>query len=438
LETASLPPRIIYEAAVRGTAGGLLKNPVTSTRKGVQMVYRRTRAVLPMALLLPDEVQARPGSAAFERALDRAGIGVASSGRLDVHVDGEAFFGRLEKAIAEAEESIDWRMFIYDNDEVAVGLADQLKQRSRAGVKVHVLYDRLGSYLAGRTHPVTPYPAGFEQPSSMKWYLRKDSKVRVRPQGNPWLVADHTKVLLFDRETAFIGGMNIGREYRSEWHDLMVELQGPVVGVLGEEFDRQWGLAGWFGDWTLLGGRGERPGTAPGAGEFPIRVLHTAPLRYEIERAHLAAIGAARESIVIITPYFSSDFVVNALVEAAKRGVRVDVILPGKNNSGIMEISNWDTARVLMEGGVRVSHHRGSSHLKAARCDSWVCLGSANLDTLSLRINLECNVSFSDPAAVARMNREVFGKDLRKAKRLRMRDLEGKGSVLAEVLADQL
>lgn len=437
-DSAEMPPRIFYEAAVRGTAVGLVKNPVTSIRKGVQTVTVRGREFLPVVEFPQDEGKPRPGSPVFEAALDREGLGTSTRGQLaGIFVDGDEFFPRLERAIAEADRSIDWRLFIFDSDDVAVSLAHRLRARS-AEVPVQVLYDRFGSYMASRTHPKTPYPEGFEQPGSLKRLLRSGSHVEVRPQGNPWLVADHTKVLLFDRKTAFIGGMNIGREYRSEWHDLMVELEGPVVDVLAADFDRQWGLAGWFGDLTLLRGRGDPEPVARGRGTVPMRVLQTAPQRYEIERAHLAAIRAARDSIVIITPYFSSDFVQAALVEAASRGVRVDVILPAKNNSKIMGIANWDAARVLMAGGVRVHHYQGKSHLKAARCDSWVCLGSANLDTLSMRINLECNVAFSDPAAVGWMNRRVFEPDLRNSIRLRARDLVGKGSPLAETLADQL
>lgn len=292
--------------------------------------------------------------------------------------------------------------------------------------------------MAGYSPPLTPMPEDFVQPASIQRYLEHGSRVAVRKQPNPWLVSDHTKVLVFDRKTAFLGGMNIGREYRSEWHDLMVELRGPVVERLAEDFRLRWRLAGPFGDIHLLDRRQPAPTRPAGPADIPVRILETAPWRYEIERAQIAAARASRRQIVVLTPYFTSDAMMVELQRAAERGVDVRVILPRENDSGVMHLSNAETAARLAERGVEIYRFPGLMHLKAAIYDDWVCLGSAKMDTLSLRINREKNITFSDPATVARFRREVVDRDLRLSRKVGIEELQRERAPWIKILGDQL
>lgn len=435
------PVRAIYEGAVRSTVVGLVHNPVSSTSGGIAAIKNRTRELVPVQVFLNapanEDVVSPPGSAGFERHLDAQGFATPSRGTIDFLVGGKAFFNRLERAISEAERSIDWRVYIFDNDDYAVEIADLLKGRSRQ-VKTRILMDRLGSVMAGYVPPATPMPEGFSEPASIQKYLKRGSRVKVRKQSNPWLVSDHTKVLMFDRKTAFLGGMNIGREYRSEWHDLMVELNGPVVADLADDFDRRWKLADYFGDVHLLKRPKPQELTDPDAAGIPIRVLETRPWHYEIERAQIAAARASRRQIVVMTPYFTSDAMMVELQRAAMRGVDVRVVLPRENDSELMHLSNSETAARLGMHGVQIYRYPGLMHLKAAIYDGWVCLGSANMDTLSLRINREKNIAFSDAAAVARFRREVVDKDLRASRRIGMRELQAKRTPWIKMLGDQL
>ena len=75
-------------------------------------------------------------------------------------------------------------------------------------------------------------------------YLQHGSEVKVRKSRNPWLVTDHVKQIIIDGKTAYIGGMNIGREYRYDWHDMMIKLSGPVVTAMQNDFNRAWSLQG--------------------------------------------------------------------------------------------------------------------------------------------------------------------------------------------------
>src|SRR4029077_21014857 len=130
----------------------------------------------------------------------------------DLLIDGDRFFTRLRQAIEAATNHIDMNLFIFDRDDVAVDFADQLKQRSSA-VKTRIVLDRMGTLAAGISPPATPLPENFVPPKSLFSYLKEDSKVHVRSFLNPWFSADHCKVIVIDGNEAWLGGMNIGREY---------------------------------------------------------------------------------------------------------------------------------------------------------------------------------------------------------------------------------
>ena len=111
--------------------------------------------------------------------------------------------------------------------------------------------------------------------------------------------------------------------------------------------------------------------------------------------ASLLAIRGAEKRIYIVNPYFASDEIVTALRFAVRRGVDVRVILAAEGDSAIMDVGNLATARVLIAGGAKFYRYPKMAHLKVMVCDDWATVGSANLDTLSMRINRELNIAFS-------------------------------------------
>jgi|TARA_B110000037_G_scaffold33898_1_gene40982 cardiolipin synthase len=223
-------------------------------------------------------------------------------------------------------------------------------------VEVKVLYDDFGSATAHLSSLLTPAQDGFAPPSDMRKYLRSGSKVKVRLSLNPWLVADHTKLIVFDSRTAILGGMNIGREYYSEWHDLMVRVEGPVVASLEEEFMRSWRQCGPWGDFGMLARARKFSPTARREDDIPIRILkpESGHARHEIRDASLLAIRGAKNRIYIENPYFASDDIIFALRSALRKGVDVRVILPAEGDSAIMDAGNIATARALMEEGAKL------------------------------------------------------------------------------------
>lgn len=108
----------------------------------------------------------------------------------------------------------------------------------------------------------------------------------------------------------------------------------------------------------------------------------------------------ARKRVWIETPYFANDTIVAAVVAAARRGVEVRIIVPSRGDSPLMGASNLASARKIIAAGGKVYRYHKMTHVKAMICDDWATVGSANLDTLSMHINRELNLAFSDPRAV--------------------------------------
>ena len=159
--------------------------------------------------------------------------------------------------------------------------------------------------------------------------------------------------------------MNIGREYRYDWHDLMMEVRGPVVSVIDREFRLAWRRAGFLGEFGYLA-ESLWPNLDREAGTgYPLRMLLTKPGNSEIFRTQLAAIRAAESYIYIQNPYFSDDETLIALIDARRRGVDVRVILPFRGDSKVMNGSNVVVANTLFENSIRVFIYPGFSHVKA-------------------------------------------------------------------------
>lgn len=429
--------------AFRATALSAVKHPFTTIRLGAAMMWHRPREVvaanIPLDLNngpLPDAI---PGTAAFDQLLDDRTGTKTGSGSLSFLLDGPAFFGELDSRIAAARKSIDCQVFIFDNDDIGVRYADQLRRRS-ADIPVRVLFDDLGTTFANTTPPATNGPPGFVPPADMEAYLRKDSRVKVRRTLNPWLICDHTKLLVFDRETALLGGMNIGREYYSEWRDLMVRVDGPVVEMLVNEFEESWHKAGPVGDFSSHRPKFAENHTAVAGRQIPLRLLrtHAADGEHQILDAILLAVRSARTRIWIETPYFSHDEIALAVAKAAHRGVDVRIIMPSRGDSTIMDVGNLATARGLIRAGAKVYQYPRMTHLKALICDNWATMGSANLDVLSLRLNRELNIAFSDASTIRELEMRVFLPTFHESRRLTQKATNSLLAPLAETIADQL
>jgi len=428
----------------------LIKNPVSSVaRLGDVMVQTLARFIRPRSAGAPKEItppKEGPGMnlAQWEAWLDRYTGTRLEEGSLDLLIDGDRFFTRLHQAIEEATNHIEMNLFIFDRDDVAIDVANQLKRRS-SEVKTRIILDRMGTLSAGISPPATPMPENFIPPKSIASYLKSDSEIHVRPFLNPWFSADHCKVITVDDNWAWVGGMNIGREYRYEWHDLMVELKGPVVVSYENEFRKDWAHAGLLGDLAYLGRVLSGPRVAaelaanlhwPEGFAGKVRRLPTRTGWKPFASAVFNSLARSQSYIYAENPYLFDKKVLVELAQARERGVDVRIILPRVNDFKAGGRGNLVAANYLLEHGVRVYFYPGMTHVKALLVDGWACVGSGNLDHLSLRLSQEQNVATSDPAFAARLERELFEDDFAHSYELTRTISVGWGDFLADLVLE--
>lgn len=372
----------------------------------------------------------------WEAELDMRLRRSSSRGTLDFLVDGDNFFPRFVDVVTSARESVDIRAYIFDNDDVAMTIAELLKRRSKEGLDIRVLFDGLGTIMAGSEQSGS-LPADHQPPLSIRAHLTHDSHIKVRSVKNTWLTGDHVKTMIVDRRVAFLGGMNIGREYRYDWHDLMVEITGPVVDEINHEFRSAWAQAGLFGDFGRMFSIGSDDLNSDATG-YPLRLIYTRPGHQEIYTLQRDAIRRSRRYIYIENAYFTDDILLRELIKARGRGVDVRVIIPLETDRGVITRNIALAANIMLANGIRVYIYPGFTHAKAAIFDGWASMGSANLDRLSLKINQELNIATSEPQAVQELLEELFYPDFAAATELTEPFPEQWADYLIEIFGDYI
>lgn len=248
----------------------------------------------------------------------------------------------------------------------------------------------------------------------------RDNGVEVRHptptdlRRNP-LEVDHRKIIVIDGARAMTGGMNVADEYRDGWHDAMVSLRGPAVHDLQRVFLDTWHHFGGTpvaADDTVFA---PLPAQAPGGST--IRILTTEPGgRDDVRQALMLAIGTARHEINLEMAYFSDRETVEALIDAAKRGVTVNLILPKGSNWSIMDAAAQHHFRAMIDAGIKIHVYPGMLHTKAFSVDGqWATIGTTNAHARGFYMNREVNPFFSDPQTVATINERLFAADMAKA-----------------------
>ena len=312
--------------------------------------------------------------------------------KIEPLVNGDEAFPAMLAAIESAKKSISLVSYIFDNDPTGQQFVAALERAVRRGVAVRVLVDAAGTRYSWPpiTHVLrrAKIPFGKFLPSSLL---------------QPWRVAtinlrNHRKIFIVDGRFGFTGGMNIrhgnvlASHPKSPVQDLHFRVEGQAVTRLQEAFVNDWA----FTTGEILDGELWFPQLNE-TGNVIARVITDGPdadydkLRWTL----LAALAEAQTSVQIVTPYFLPDVVlVSALNLAALRGVRVDIILPAKNN---LPFVHWASRslwwQVLQRGCHLWLTPPPFDHSKLMIVDGhWVLLGSANWDARSLRLNFELNV----------------------------------------------
>ena len=418
----------IYSFFVKSHLFGLLKAPFTTTHRlaafGTATVYT---ALPPLAKDLKEIPPLNSSGEEmdltdFNRWLDKKISKHNYKAFVTLLIDGEEFFPHFMLAMQRAQESIFTTVYIFMADPYGLSIADVMKARANEGIDVRVVVDELNTVLNSGKNPELKTSETFIMPKYITSYLRKNSKAKARTHLNPWGTFDHSKVYIVDRKIAYTGGMNIGQEYRYTWHDMMVALEGPVVGRLVKNFYENWSFTGWGGDYAAayrrMFSKRQRDVNREAPGMIDVRLMYTKPNDSEIFDAQREAIRRAKRRVYIQNAYFSDDRIIKELIDARGRGVDVRVILPGKNDVGIMDLNNRAMANKLLKNGVRVYFYNGMSHVKAALYDGWAVVGTANFDKMSLYINKEMSLGISAPAFVHELETRLFEKDFENSQEL--------------------
>ncbi len=406
-----------------------LKNPVTTlVQGGANLLSMADAAAYSVVAGLPKEppppVVVRPFMDAeeWDKRLDRITGTRTVSATVRLCIGGDQFFPDFIQAVQDARESIDILFYIWDTDDYAIQMADLLREKSKQ-VRVRVMVDEAACFQSALISPASPQRPDHHPPSSIVEYLRRDSKIDVRPMAMSALTSNHAKMVIIDGKRAWLGGMNIGREYRVDWHDMMAEVQGPLIGWMQSNFAATWAHQGWGGDLAALFSNRRTSRSAAEKipvphGAFPVRPLRNSAVHADLRQSQISALRRAQQSVWLENAYITDVRYIRELILARHRGVDVRVIMPQDNDSPLLKASNLALIKLLRRHGVRVFLLPGMSHVKAAIYDGWATIGSANYDRLSLRVNTEFNIAYSHPPAVEALRRDLFLKDMARAKEL--------------------
>ena len=337
-----------------------------------------------------------------------------------VFANGAEAFAAMESAIVQARMEIRAVFYIWQADETGRRIADKMIERARAGVKVRILVDEVGSRAFLRQMAPSLRAAGVEVAGFLP--------ASFRPWAPTFNFRNHRKLLLVDGHCAFTGGMNIGREYECEWRDQCARLSGPVLESLDAVFQE---------DWLFVTGESLRDLIPEGESDDTSEnralcvVIASGPDRDE-HRVHdgfFLAITNARSRVWLTSPYFVPDAsLLEALRAAAMRGVDVRILTPLQNDVRLVALASCSCREPLLRAGVRLFEFLPCfMHTKNLIIDDELSvIGSANVDTRSFRLNFEL-ACFLVSRRVNERLATFFESDLRESREITRAEVEARG-----------
>ena len=358
-----------------------------------------------------------PGDDTFLRTMGNVlGPPVLPGNDVRVLQNGEEIFPAMLSAIRSAERTITFENFLFAEGRVSDEFAEALAERARAGVTVHFLQDAMGTN-AVRGRAITLLKRAGVQVEIFRFVHFTSINSRT-----------HRKILVLDGKLGFIGGVGISDDWDGDgrtpgkWRDTHYQVEGPVVAQLQQAFIDNWLQTRaelLHGD--LYFPKLERAGkhkcqifkSSAGEGSDSARLML------------LVSIAAARESIRIANAYFiPDDLCRSALIEALRRGVRVEIITPGPDfDAPTVQAVGRSRWKPLFEAGARFFEYQPARfHCKYLLVDDcWASVGSANLDNRSLSLNEEANLNILDGAWV-RAHARIFEEDKSHSREITLRD----------------
>ena len=287
------------------------------------------------------------------------------------------------ESVQDATTSIYLEMYIFEDTDMGQDLdfVSLLEAKARAGVRVVVILDAYGS-------------RGFSD-GSIERLKQSGAEVLFY---SFYLQRTHRKLLVVDERVAYVGGVNLSRRFK-DWDDLVIRVRGKLVSSVARSFARIYRACGGTDTHVL-----RRAKVSPLKKARMWFVEHgIGAKRHEMRRQYERHIQEAKETIVLVTPYFLPQrWLLNALIQAMQRGVRVEVLLPLRGDYATIDRLNGYYADRCSTLGMSIYWYEKMNHSKAMLVDGKVgVIGSQNLDALSFNWNVEASMFFDDRDLVA-------------------------------------
>jgi cardiolipin synthase len=378
----------------------------------------------------------------FRRSLGvLLGPPIIEGNKVEALLNGDQIFPAMLDAIRSAQKSISFETYIYWEGTIGREFTEALSERARAGVKVHVLLDWIGSMKIGEAALDEMRRAGVEVHRYHKPVWWKLARLNNRT---------HRKLLIVDGKTGFTGGVGIADKWRghaqdpNHWRDSHFRVEGPVVGQMQAVFNDNWTKA----TGAVLDGPDYFPALVA-QGDMPAQMFSSSPTggSESMHLMYLLAITAARHTIHLSNSYFVPDeLALKALIAAAKRGVDVRIITPGPViDSDVVRAASRERWGELLAAGVKMAEYQPTMyHVKALVVDSLlVSVGSTNFDNRSFILNDEANLNVLD-AGFAKQQEAVFEDDWKHARQVSLQAWQNRpfsekvGGMLADLIGAQL
>ena len=326
--------------------------------------------------------------------------------RIDLLDSGAQFFPALLAAIDAAQQEVFLESYIYAEDETAARVTTALAAAARRGVTVRIMVDGFGSREMPHRYHAALAAAGAELQVYRPplWWQPVRGLRRM-----------HRKITVIDQNIAFVGGINIIDDWNTPHevpprYDYTISIAGPLVFDVAGAAWHLWSIVS-YAALRRRASRATLPAPAP-AGAVRARLLVRDNLahRRDIEHAYLAAIRGAQSTILLAMAYFlPSNRVYYALAAAARRGVKVRILLQGPSDHALLKRASEFLYRRLHQASINIIEYRKSFlHAKVAVIDgTWATVGSSNLDPFSLLLSREANVEIHDAAFAGHLEAQI-------------------------------
>jgi cardiolipin synthase A/B len=357
------------------------------------------------------------GSDGFLRATEAITMAPITHGNdIELLVNGDEIFPAMIETMRGAQRSLNFLTYLYWSGEIATEIASALCERARAGVEVNVLLDAVGSARIDRGLIRDMDDAGVTLA-----YFRPPKPYALRRLNN----RTHRKLLIGDGLVGMTGGVGIAPQWTGDaqdpdhWRDTHVRVRGPVVRGLQGAFSENWLEA--TGD--VLVGPAYLPELERASDDGAMQVVRsTAEVGdTNVEALYFLAIACARRSLHLTSAYFvPRPAFVEALTEAAARGVDVRVLVPGTyTDKALVRQAGHSVYEQLLDGGVRIYEYRPTMiHAKTLTIDgAWSSVGSVNFDNRSFQLQDEVTLCVCSRRFAALLD-EQFARDLERAEEI--------------------